>query len=77
MGVPQFSATGSQTTENEFRTQPLWGVSLHGPWLHDGSAGSLEEAILLHRGEAEDIRNDFNDLTTSEKQAILRFLEAI
>lgn len=77
MGVPQFWASGVQTTESEFRTQPLWGVSLHGPWLHDGRAGSIEEAILLHGGEGQASRDAFDALSTSEKEAIVRFLEAI
>ena len=36
----------------EFLTPELWGVGNTGPWMHDGRAGSLEEAILLH-GEAD------------------------
>ncbi len=36
----------------EFRTQPLWGIAAVGPYLHDGRAGTLREAILAH-GEAD------------------------
>ena len=35
----------------DFRTQPLWGVSLFPPYLHDGRAATLIEAIDLHAGE--------------------------
>ena len=38
---------------NEFRTQPLWGVGLHPPFLHDGRADTLQEAIEWHGGEAQ------------------------
>lgn len=31
-----------------FLTRPLWGVADTGPWLHDGRATSLQDAILLH-----------------------------
>ena len=40
-GIVQNLASGS-----EFRTQPLWGLAPVGPYLHDGRARSLEEAIL-------------------------------
>ena len=41
----------------EWKTPPLWGIGLvkivnkHTRFLHDG-AGSIEEAILWHDGEA-------------------------
>ena len=34
--------------KQDFLTPPLWGVGNSGPWLHDGRAGSLDEAIRLH-----------------------------
>ena len=37
----------------EWRTTPLWGVAASAPYLHDGRAPTLNEAILLHGGEAE------------------------
>src|SRR5207245_1572799 len=36
----------------EWRTAPLWGVADSAPYLHDGRARTLEEAIQLHGGEA-------------------------
>ena len=44
-----------QPTPGEWRTAPLWGVADSGPYLHDGRAETLEEAIALHGGEAEDV----------------------
>lgn len=76
-GVPQFSTIAGFTVENEFRTQPLWGVSLHGPWLHDGSAGTMEEAILMHGGEAQTSRDAFDALTPLEREQVIKFLEAL
>jgi len=46
-GVAMLAASGS-----EFRTQPLWGVSAVGPYLHDGRAPTLHDAIVAHSGEA-------------------------
>jgi CxxC motif-containing protein (DUF1111 family) len=43
-----------------FVTRPLWGVGDTGPWLHDGRATTLLEAITLHRGEAAPVVAAFN-----------------
>jgi len=64
-------------TASEFRTQPLWGVRLSGPWLHDGRADTLHEAILLHGGEAQSSRDGYNALTPTEQQQVIEFLEAL
>lgn len=74
-GDPQPSTIAGSTTEREWRTQPLWGVRLHGPWLHDGRAGSLREAVEMHAGEAAAIRDAFLALTPGEQADLLSFLE--
>ncbi len=55
----------------------LWGVSLHDPFLHDGRAKTLLEAILLHSGEAEGITNLFLALPQAAKDDVIRFLESL
>jgi mono/diheme cytochrome c family protein len=40
-------------------TPPLWGIANRGPFLHDGSASSIREAILAHDGEAARARDAF------------------
>lgn len=74
-GMPQFSTLDGPGTGSEFRTQPLWGVSLHAPFLHDGRAESLHEAIELHGGEAEAIRDAYLALTPAERDDLIAFLE--
>ncbi len=37
----------------EWRTPPLWGVRDSAPYMHDGRADTLEQAIAFHGGEAE------------------------
>lgn len=74
-GIPQFSTMDPFRTGHEFRTQPLWGVSMSAPFLHDGRAETLEEAITLHGGEAEDARDRFLGLTDTERADIIAFLE--
>jgi len=60
-----------------FLTRPLWGVADTGPWLHDGRALTLKEAILHHEGdgsEANPIIRAFRQLTPDEQQAVVDFL---
>jgi CxxC motif-containing protein (DUF1111 family) len=68
----------------EWRTPALWGLGLSknsqgGRYflLHDGRAKSIEEAILLHGGEATQSRNSFQQLSASDKAALLKFLESL
>jgi CxxC motif-containing protein (DUF1111 family) len=69
-GVRQGVATGS-----EFRTQPLWGVRHFAPYMHDGSAATLEEAINMHGGEASVVRAAFQSLVANDRAAVIAFLE--
>ncbi|MCK5943648.1 MAG: c-type cytochrome [Planctomycetes bacterium] len=73
-GTPQMGANDPPTTEAEWRTAPLWGVASAGPWLHDGRASSLDEAILLHGGESQSIRDAYVGLSAQEREDILEFL---
>lgn len=77
MGEPQVSQISPDTTGSEFRTQPLWGVSLHAPFLHDGRAHTLFEAIDEHGGEAQASRDAFLALPGNEQDAVIKFLEAL
>jgi CxxC motif-containing protein (DUF1111 family) len=67
----------------EWRTTPLWGLRLMRQFLngqaflmHDGRARSVEEAILLHGGEAEGARNRFTALSAAQRAALLDFVES-
>lgn len=68
----------------EWRTPALWGLGLSkdsqgGQYylLHDGRAGSIEQAILLHGGEALKSRNAYEELSPSGKGALVKFLESL
>ncbi|MEW5976279.1 MAG: di-heme oxidoredictase family protein [Acidobacteriota bacterium] len=61
----------------EIRTAPLWGVRLRAPFLHDGRASTLQEAIQIHSGEALGSRTQFEKLSESEKRALLAFLRSL
>jgi CxxC motif-containing protein (DUF1111 family) len=62
---------------NELRTAPLWGLRARSPYLHDGRASSILEAIRLHDGEALIIRDRFLALPTSGQSAVVAFLNSI
>ena len=68
----------------EWRTPPLWGLGLSpnsqgGQYflLHDGRARSIEEAILLHGGEAAPSRTLYQNLSQQEKNSLLMFLKSL
>lgn len=66
-----------QPTPAEWRTAPLWGVADSGPYLHDGRAATLEEAIVLHGGEASDVAARFKEMSVTDREAIVAFLNTL
>lgn len=60
-----------------FITRPLWGVGSYRAFLSDGSAASLEEAIVRHGGEARWSRNEFRRISKRERRAVIKFLESL
>jgi CxxC motif-containing protein (DUF1111 family) len=66
---------GEQDSRTEFRTPALWGNASTGPpYLHDGSAATLELAILRHAGEATRSRQLFSTLSRTQKHELMRFV---
>jgi CxxC motif-containing protein (DUF1111 family) len=68
----------------EWRTPPLWGLGLSKNsqggqvfLMHDGRARSINEAILLHGGEAENSKTQYLNLSENEKQKLIKFLESL
>jgi len=68
----------------EWRTPPLWGLGLSKNsqggkvfLMHDGRAASIEEAIRMHGGEAEQSKNKFNQLSDPDKANLIKFLESL
>ncbi|MEC4747491.1 di-heme oxidoredictase family protein [Methylomicrobium sp. Wu6] len=57
-----------------FGTRELWGVACTGPWMHDGRATTLKDAIELHGGEAEESSEKFKALSESEQKDLIAFL---
>ncbi len=75
---PDFDADG-----NEWRTSPLWGVGLFevvnypAYYLHDGRARTLIEAIMWHGGEAQHSKEYVQQLSKTDRDALLKFLRSL
>ncbi len=61
----------------EWRTPPLWGFRDSGPYLHDGRAETLEEAVALHGGQATLSARKFFGLTPEEQSSVEAFLKSL
>jgi CxxC motif-containing protein (DUF1111 family) len=68
----------------EWRTPPLWGLGLSpasqgGQYflMHDGRAKSIEQAIEMHGGEASQSKNNYIQLSPTEKNALIKFLKSL
>ncbi|MGD8633441.1 MAG: di-heme oxidoredictase family protein [Anaerolineales bacterium] len=61
----------------EFTTARLWGVADTAPYLHDGRATTLTEAILLHGGEALSAREAFAALSDQQRAKVIDFLRSL
>jgi CxxC motif-containing protein (DUF1111 family) len=82
-GLDDGYTEGSAKT-SEWRTPALWGLGLAkksqgGQYflLHDGRAHGIEEAILLHGGEALIAKEKYQSLTEADRLKLLRFLESL
>ena len=60
-----------------FRTPPLWGVGATAPYLSDGSAETLDDAILAHGGEAEASRSAYEEIIAADREALVAFLGSL
>ena len=64
-------------TRLEWRTPPLWGLRDSAPYLHDGRAATLEQAIALHGGEADKSSQKFFGLSAKERLEVLALLKSL
>ncbi len=67
-----------------WRTTPLWGLSLRSKvlgesarLLHDGRARDVEEAILWHGGEAQEVKKRFQALSKELRKELIVFVEGL
>jgi CxxC motif-containing protein (DUF1111 family) len=70
-------STSLAELRREWRTPPLWGMRDSAPYLHDGRAATIDEAIRAHGGEAEGSAQRFRQLTAVERDNMLSFLDSL
>jgi CxxC motif-containing protein (DUF1111 family) len=61
----------------EWRTPPLWGFRDSAPYLHDGRARTLDQAVSFHGGEATGIAQSYFTLTAKERRQLEAFLKSL
>ena len=68
---------GGASTRNKVRTAPLWGVRTRDRLMHDGETLTRNEAILRHAGEANSVINNYINLSTTQKNQLITFLNSL
>jgi CxxC motif-containing protein (DUF1111 family) len=74
------SQTEGDAGPREYRTPPLIGLRFMPTFLHDGRAGSVEQAILAHGApdsEGRDAVAQYLTLDASDRLGLLRFVEGL
>jgi len=81
--VPNLAGNGQASpqlrgaTRQEWKTPPLWGFRDSGPYLHDGRAQNLEEAVAMHGGQGAAAAHRYFQLTPRERQQVEAFLKSL
>jgi CxxC motif-containing protein (DUF1111 family) len=68
---------GGPSTRNKLRTAPLWGMRTRARLMHDGESLTRNEAILRHAGEATPVINNYRNLSTTQKNQLVTFLNSL
>ncbi|MCP3915055.1 MAG: hypothetical protein GY711_05830 [bacterium] len=74
---PELEESFGSPRDGDFVTARLWGIADTAPYLHDGRATTLTEAILLHGGEGQTARDAFDALPDTDKIDLLTFLRSL
>lgn len=68
---------GGQSTRNKLRTPALWGMRTRDRIMHDGEGLNRNESILRHFGEANGVINNYINLSTTQKNQLIAFLNSL
>jgi CxxC motif-containing protein (DUF1111 family) len=74
--TPQAPRSG-MAAPTEWRTPPLWGVADSAPYMHDGRAVTLDDAIRRHDGEAAKTMIQYIRADSRDRRALLTFLSSL
>jgi CxxC motif-containing protein (DUF1111 family) len=76
-GISEPDSPRSGVRRQDWRTPPLWGFRDSAPYLHDGRAGTLEEAVAFHGGQAATSAKRFFKLLPEERLRVQAFLRSL
>jgi CxxC motif-containing protein (DUF1111 family) len=68
---------GGQGTANMVRTPPLWGMRTRNTLLHDGEPITRNNAILAHFGDANPVINGYINLSLTQQNQLITFLNSL
>lgn len=68
---------GGQASANRMRTAPLWGMRTRDRLMHDGEELTRNDAILRHAGEAAGVITNYINLSTTQKNQLITFLNSL
>lgn len=71
------SCEACEVSDRELITARLWGIADSAPYLHDGRATTLYQAIEQHGGDALPARNAFLALSQSQQASLIKFLKTL
>ncbi|HXC53269.1 MAG TPA: di-heme oxidoredictase family protein [Candidatus Limnocylindrales bacterium] len=74
---PEREVADREIPARMFLTRPLWGLAESAPYLHDGRAPTIDDAITLHGGEAAAARDAYVALPDSERASVRVFLTSL
>ncbi len=66
-----------QSMRNKMRTAPLWGMRTRNELMHDGLNYTRNETILRHANEANGVINNYRNLSTTQKNQLIDFLNSL
>jgi len=68
----------NQIGADQFITPPLWGLRDSAPYLHDGRAPTIRDAIIMH-GAGDDVTsvNAFRALSADSQAKVVEFLSSL
>ena len=68
---------GGQSTRNQVKTPVLWGMRTRDRLMHDGETLNRNEAILRHAGQAAGDVFNYNFLSNTQKNQLIKFLNSL
>jgi len=68
---------GGSSTLTKLRTPPLWGLRTRSRFMHDGENVTRNNAILRHTNEAEPVIQNYINLSTTQKNQLITFLNSL